>query len=509
MKHKFSHGGVNIETKFELTEEQDSALRELIDSTIQGNEPVTLSGAAGTGKSALIGYLEDYMNQFSKSATFIYAAPTHAATVYLGLNIGKLPSTLSSILVSKFDKNRSKRELSGKFKSMMGPRTILVIDEASMISQEDFKDLVKLTKGQNIKLIFLGDKAQLPEVGPSTVKSISDVFTKIRQVNLTKVQRTQDNEILRVLGEVRRNADGYLPYTQNTQNLKYYDNDWDFFQAYLDKYKSEPEDTVYLSYRNSEVQNFNKRVREALINSNDGIVLGESIVGFGGYNNKQVFRGNLANSVKYKVVDLKRCGSELEILGFSNKASQIEFDLGQMTTHYLQLSPSDSIVLSWITEADMEKNNRKVSDIFKYIYHEKKAAMSDPRRWYKFFSNIAGWSEPLQEIDLGNSYVYNPNTDKMEIFNPRNKEHEELKKTFKELIIEKGIDYGYAITIHKSQGSTYKNVFFDASSTEWDTSPLMENDVQVGTVGNSLNYVGMSRASGELHIKHGTKIRSM
>ena len=41
MKHKFSHGGIEIETKFELTEEKDSALRELIDSTIQGNEPVT------------------------------------------------------------------------------------------------------------------------------------------------------------------------------------------------------------------------------------------------------------------------------------------------------------------------------------------------------------------------------------------------------------------------------------------------------------------------------------
>ena len=105
----------------------------------------------------------------------------------------------------------------------MGPRTILVIDEASMISQEDFNDLVKLTKGQNIKLIFLGDKAQLPEVGPSTVKTVSDVFTKVRQVNLTKVQRTNDSENSKGF---RGGSDVMLMdifhITQNTQKFEYY-----------------------------------------------------------------------------------------------------------------------------------------------------------------------------------------------------------------------------------------------------------------------------------------------
>ena len=95
----------------------------------------------------------------------------------------------------------------------------------------------------------------------------------------------------------------------------------------------------------------------------------------------------------------------------------------------------------------------------------------------------------------------------MEIFNSKSSKHKELRKGIPELYIEKGIDYGYAITIHKSQGATYNNVFFNALSTESNDNPLMENNVQVGTEGNSLNYVGMSRAAKELHVMYGSKVK--
>ena len=95
----------------------------------------------------------------------------------------------------------------------------------------------------------------------------------------------------------------------------------------------------------------------------------------------------------------------------------------------------------------------------------------------------------------------------MELFD--SKKHTKLKKEFPELYMGKGIDYGYAITIHKSQGSTYKNVFFDAVSTENERTPIVENGRQIGTIGNSLNYVGMSRASDTLHVRRGNKIVSI
>jgi hypothetical protein len=78
-----------------------------------------------------------------------------------------------------------------------------------------------------------------------------------------------------------------------------------------------------------------------------------------------------------------------------------------------------------------------------------------------------------------------------------------LSKTFPELVIDKGIDFGYGITIHKAQGATFKNVYFNAASVN-NNAPIMENGVQVGTEGNSLIYVGMSRASEKLNVLKGS-----
>lgn len=78
-------------------------------------------------------------------------------------------------------------------------------------------------------------------------------------------------------------------------------------------------------------------------------------------------------------------------------------------------------------------------------------------------------------------------------------QHGQLKKANPELFVEKGIDLGHAITIHKSQGSTVKNVFFDASTLpKGSSSKLFQGQTQIGNEKHSLIYVAMSRASGKL-----------
>ena len=118
-------------------------------------------------------------------------------------------------------------------------------------------------------------------------------------------------------------------------------------------------------------------------------------------------------------------------------------------------------------------------------------------------------TKALSTIDLGNAYIYNPTSDKMELFNKFSVTHKNLRLSSPELFIDKGVDFGYAITIHKSQGSTYKNLFFHSSSTENNTTPLLANGIKVGTEGNSLNYVGMSRAKDNLFVLHGSKIKRL
>ena len=515
--NKFSYRGTEIDVKFTLGEEQSNALKDLIDYVLSGDlEPITLSGSAGSGKTSIIRYLDDFIYKHRGFGyNFLYAAPTHAATVYLGLNLGFLPYTLQSIMINRYDSKskRWKKSFSSKFQLNPMKQNVLIIDESSMISNEDLKDLLNLSKKCNLKIIFLGDKYQIPEVSTNKVKQISDVFTKIDNISLTKVHRTSNDDILKVLNEIIENPDGYLPIISNTDNIKFYNqiNKPKFYIDFLETYIKEPEDTVFITYTNNSIKIFNNSVRKDIYGSREGLktlFVGETIIGYGGYNNKTVAAGHLANSIRFKVESVTKKESYMIINAFSKIANSISPDLGKVTTNYLQLSLEDSIVFNEITNEDMENNNRLLSSIFRKIYYLKRKALHDSN-WKTYFIKISEATKPLCTIDLGNAYIYNPNSSRMEIFNIYNATHKDLKSSFPELYIDKGVDFGYAITIHKSQGSTYKNVFFDSSSTEKNNIVLMANDEKVGTEGNSLNYVGMSRAKENLFVLYGSKIKRL
>lgn len=513
-KFFFEYLGTSIETRFKLTEEQDEALKFLIDNILSGDlEPVTLSGYAGSGKTSIVKYLEKWLKKHRSSGYKIqYSAPTHAATVYLGLNVGYLPLTVQSIVVNRINKHgKLEKTLSSKFDIDPFKKNILIVDESSMISREDLFHFVQTLKRFKVKIVFMGDKAQIPEITQSKKKYVSDVFIKFNSFQLTKVQRTKDNGILKVLTEIRNNPNGVLPIIQNTDTLNFYNpvDKKDFFDKFIDVYKEQPEDTVYISYKNSEVKAVNNEARKRLYGEEvDGLVVGEYVVGYGGYNNKSLTNNNLANSIKYRIDKIQRNCSRYEIAGFSEKANMINENLGKMKTNYLQLSTDDSIVFKDINNEHMKANNRFLSDIFKSIFSIKKKAI-DTKNWIGYSKRMEEKTTQLKYIDVGNCYVYNPLTEEMEIFNPYNNIHKKVKATYPELIIDKGIDYAYAITIHKSQGATYGNVFFNSASTENNDCPLIENGEKVGTEGNSLNYVGMSRASNKLFVKHGNKTKEI
>ena len=485
-----------------------------------------------TGKTSVIRYLEDYLRKIG-GYNFIYGAPTHAATVYLGYNIDTMPFTIASSVIPKRDKNTGRIDyvLSGKVRNKLNNflSNIFIVDEASLMDTVTLERFLEATSNNNIKVIFMGDKMQLPEVAskgkinPETKNSIKDVskaFTDFEKLELSKVQRTKDNGILRVLTEIRNNPDGVLPIIDNTETIKFHNKEGknnDFYREFSKAYKEDPEETVYISYTNEDIKNFNKSFRNVLYgNTDDGIVKGESIIGYIGYGNKSIALGNLANSIKYTVDKVQYNGSEVIITlrssvlkklfeKHNNKASDIT------KTTYLQLSKDDSLNMKNLTEEDFKKNNENLSSIFKKIYELKKKTLENGN-WTSYDKILKELTDPLAYIDLSDDYFYNPYTDRMEKESSANWDDPKiasLKSNFKEIFMKKGIDYGYGITIHKSQGATYKNVFFNASSTDFAKTEIHENGMQISTEGNSLNYVGMSRASEKLHVLHSNNIKRL
>ena len=57
-------------------------------------------------------------------------------------------------------------------------------------------------------------------------------------------------------------------------------------------------------------------------------------------------------------------------------------------------------------------------------------------------------------------------------------------------IINKDLDYGYGVTIHKSQGSTYTHVFVNLTDIIYRGKNVPSSDVELV---NRLFYVGASR----------------
>lgn len=533
-KFEFSYKGITIPTKFQLSEEQEQALITLIENITSGDtEPITLSGYAGSGKTSIIGYLEDYLKK-KKGYKFLYGAPTHAATLYLGYNTKKMPFTIASSVVKKIsDTGKVTYTTSLKVEQALSKydQNIFVVDEVSLMDSTTMDNFLSVMDRKDVKVIFMGDKMQLPEVAskgkinPETnnpIKDVSKAFTDFKLIQLSQVQRTKDNSILRVLTEIRNNPDGVLPVVDNTETLQFFnkdDNTKGFYKGFRTAYEADPEEAIYITYTNEDVKNFNKSFRKAFYGEDvDGLVEGESVIGYSGYNNKKIKSNDLANSIKYTVEDIRYDGSEVKITLKSNAVQKLadlhspnrENDKTVKTT-YLQMSRTDSLDMKNLTDEDFLKNNIRLSETFRDVYDLKKRAL-ETNRWRDFGETLAEMTSGLAKLEIGDDYFYNPYTNMMEkesSVNWSKPEMANLKRNYKELFMSKSIDYGYGITIHKAQGATYKNVFFNATSTEFAKTEIHENGMQISTEGNSLNYVAMSRASEKLFVLHSNNIKRL
>jgi predicted kinase len=505
--NKFTYEGKTIDTDFTLTQGQDKALKRLVDFTKSSDKFITLQGAAGTGKTAVIGYLQKYFA--NTGTTFVYMAPTHAATAELAFATVKsgnkqLPMTVQSAISAQRDRETGELKIgfTKKLADKLGfSDNIIVLDEVSMLSAKDYNNLKIAIQKHNAKVIFMGDILQIPEVDVAnpTQKQVSKAFTDNEQVALTEVKRTESDAILEVLGQLRNDTRPAIPMIPNTEEIKFLKGS-EYNQELLDTIKEDPENGVVISYTNNGVSAVNKKIRKLLGREGD-LQQGDVIVGYLGYSSKQIENADIANSIRYTVDKVNRIGSKYEMIVKSEKLDSLQKAgvkvSGTATGNYVQLSNTDTFEFEDLTQEDFDTNNQEISSLMQRLVDAKKAALANPRRWVDYYSIQGEVARYFSKNILGGDYIYNPATGQMEKF--ISLQHGQLKKANPELFVEKGIDLGHAITIHKSQGSTVKNVFFDASTLpKGSSSKLFQGQTQIGNEKHSLIYVAMSRASGKL-----------
>lgn len=467
--------GTTIDTPFELNDQQKIALQKIDDfANDKSKTAITLSGYAGTGKTSL---MEMVAKKLRRRHNVVFSATTHQAAGVLKSKVGKYgfdTRTVNSLfgITIATDMEGTKYDASKKVRieadDKLGYGDIVIIDEASMLSDENYNDVVSIAKRKNAKVIFVGDKAQLAPVGQTKV---SKVFrdSNGEVVELTKVERTGDNAILSEATAIRngQNFTYESAFNAQGQGVAYVtpqstDAISSIIETFTPGLKTNPNYFRILAFTNASVANYNSKVRQSLGYNGLTPQVGEPMLGYAnwGYDRSRAASGDpykFVNSRSYKVVATQapyKSGVRLSdgtICSFDILPLRLEDSMGeQVTVPFIDI-----------------KNNVQNRNSAKLAAQEKAIL------WTKWRTAQGMQKKVLLDAinELENFLFINDN----------------LTGDQNNLLQAKVIDFGYAHTIHKSQGGTYTHVIMDDGGIEGSRSSA--------EMKQQLKYVGVSRAT--------------
>lgn len=257
---------------------QQAAIEEAIKAPL-----FILTGGPGTGKTTVIngivslfaelnGLSLDIKDYTQEMFPILLAAPTGRAAKRMNETTGLPASTIHRLLgLTGREKNPSMtaKELEGG---------LLIVDEMSMVDTWLANTLFKAIP-TNMQVIFVGDKDQLPSVGPGQVLHDLLQINEIPQKELTEIYRQGDgSSIIPLAHEIKQ---GKLPqdFTVNQKDRSFFPSDVYHIETYVRQIVSKakakgfsPQDIQLLApmYRGAAgIDALNKMMQE-IFNPNDG-----------------------------------------------------------------------------------------------------------------------------------------------------------------------------------------------------------------------------------------------
>lgn len=442
--------------------EQFDGLKKINHWLRNGETFFTLAGYAGTGKTTMVKkILDDYR------WGVVVSAPTHKAKKVVMNTTGEDGKTLHSLLGLRPDVDLDNFNPNDpKFNPIAIPTiadyNFVIIDEASMINQELYDLILEKTKGIRTKVLFMGDPAQIPPVGEKASVVFQQDHTKEFH-QLTKMERQNDtNPLAYVYDALRNNLNkldgGFLRQTNMNElgeGVVFTVDKSEFRSAVLDKFRSEDfqKDTDYakvIAWKNDTVMQSNAVIREQLLGKDTDIVEKDDLLmGYRSVSSENQKSNIIENSADYRVV--RKSGLEENQYGIQGYRIQLREDLARGLFKHQDVFMIDT------KKHDNLHLYGEMHDFFRDM------GKSNKKNWKKYYEfrrcNIL-----MNTIDKYKNGLYRETGN----------------------VIVKDLDYGYAITGHKSQGSTYSHVF------------VMENDINNNWVlkeRNQIKYVALTRPS--------------
>ena len=469
-----------------FTDDQKKAYKELIafiDSPFDAKDyKRALVGAAGTGKTYLVKAL--ILNSSMSYSLIGLAAPTHKACRVLnesihisGIKVSTIQSDLGLRLnfdIEKFDPTHPPFDPKGKIK--IGNYKLYIVDESSMINRGLCSFLEKTCVTNKCKVIYIGDSSQLAPVG----EKYSSAFKGTKTSTLKEIVRQGDDNPVSYLLELLRydiehKSYEFLKYIQRFRS-KFND---DYTKGYQVCTPQEFNEIVYnnfndealtsnvdyakvIAYTNAAVSSWNKFIRNSIIADADKSVITKNdlIISYTTIVN-QFNDCIIKNSEEYIIKDIVNYVDPVyELKGFMIKFQAIHG--GDITTPLFVLDHSDSYSI------------QKYVQISKSMIEAAKSARSNlkAQKWRDYFA--------FKENCLLLTNIMSPYDGK--------------------IMFGRDLDYGFSLTSHKSQGSTFDTSLVDINDIVYDRFGQPYADAEEV---NRRLYVACSRCKNKLYLKFG------
>jgi conjugative relaxase-like TrwC/TraI family protein len=153
---------------------------------------VSISGAAGTGKTATLQELRRGLMEAGR--VVLAVAPTMSAVEEL-----QKVGFADAITVERLLQDpRIRADIGGK---------VIILDEAGMVSARQMSGLLRLAEECSLRVVFSGDTKQIRSVEAGDALRILEKESRLKTVTLTQVQRQSTKQYRAAMEELRRNPE--------------------------------------------------------------------------------------------------------------------------------------------------------------------------------------------------------------------------------------------------------------------------------------------------------------
>lgn len=456
---------------------------------INGGSPeaagIVLKGYAGTGKTFVIRRIVEYITTAYSKGRIGITAPTNKAVHVLSKNA---PFADQSNIFETYGKPKERivystiHKLLGLRESINGSTGIqtfvageniditeykyLIVDEVSMLSDELFLTLMDFR--DKIKLIFMGDPAQIPPIGKEHALPFTDECPyALERLELTEIMRQKQNNpivaasmILRdnlqkmqplpPKTQLNKEAQGIIRFDASTKERK---RVRDIIKTYfLDpRFEANSDYIRVIAWQNKTVKACNSIIRDYLFgDKKDTFNVGDRVIAnkplFARKDAKKSYRRSYGpnyaikanTSDEFTIVSLAKVHRSLYDQG--KGGASISFDGYFWELNVLDADKKEEVL--YVIHKD------SVADFTKVLTetHKRAQLLRTSNHWAAYY-NMLKWSD--------------------------------------------NVNYNYAITAHKSQGSTYENVILIEEDLDKNPNVVERNRIK---------YTAYTRASNRMYV---------